>query len=123
MLGDEVEVNPVLEQYLRTTAGIELDTASLAEMSTLASGFDPYPVYAALARQCEALPGFTVAPRMLVGSFPHGKLAMVGDLADLAEPASVARLAQHPVVSALASAAGSPRRRRSDDGSADDAGR
>ena len=117
VLGDEVEVNPVLEQYFRTTAGIELDTASLAEMSTLASGFDPYPVYAALARQCDALPGFTVAPRMLVGSFPHGKLAMVGDLADLAEPASVARLAQHPVVSALAAAVTSP----ADEGAAVDA--
>jgi hypothetical protein len=116
VLSDEVEVNPVLEQYLRTAAGIELDTASLAEMSTLTSGFDPYPVYAALARQCEGVPGFTVAPRMLVGSFPHGKLAMVGDLGDLAEPASVARLAQHPVVSALASAVSSP---SGDDSAAD----
>jgi hypothetical protein len=53
---------------------------------------------------------------MLVGSFPHGKLAMVGDLGDLAEPASVARLAQHPVVSALASAVSSP---SGDDSAAD----
>ncbi|HEU4997643.1 MAG TPA: DNA helicase [Lapillicoccus sp.] len=102
VLGSEVEVNPVLEQYLRSTAGIDIDAAALAEMTTLSSGFDPYPVYAALARLCEGLPGFAVTPRVLVGTFPYGKLAMVGDLAELAEPAAVERLAGHPVLSALA---------------------
>ena len=102
VLGDEVEVNPVLEQYLRSTAGIDLDTASLAAMATVTSGFDPYPVYAALGRLCEGLPGFTITPRMLVGTFPHGKLAMVGDLGELAEPSSAERLAGHAVIGALA---------------------
>jgi very-short-patch-repair endonuclease len=101
-LGDEVELNPVLAQYLRSTAHIDLDIGSLAEMSTVNNGFDPYPVYAALARLCEGLPGFMVTPRVLVSTFPHGKLAMVGDLAELAEPASVERLAGHAVIAALA---------------------
>ena len=105
VLGDEVEVNPVLEQYLRSTAGIDLDTASLAAMATVTSGFDPYPVYAALGRLCEGLPGFTITPRMLVGTFPHGKLAMVGDLGELAEPSSAERLAGHTVLGALAARA------------------
>ena len=108
VLGDEVAVNPVLEQYLRSTAGIDLDTSSLAEMATVTSGFDPYPVYAALARRCQDLPGFTITPRMLVGTFPYGKLAMVGDLTDLAEQSSVERLAAHPVVGALAAATVEP---------------
>ncbi len=108
VLGDEVAVNPVLEQYLRSTAGIDLDTGSLAEMATVTSGFDPYPVYAALARLCQDLPGFTITPRMLIGTFPYGKLAMVGDFTDLAEPASVERLAAHPVVGALAVATVEP---------------
>jgi very-short-patch-repair endonuclease len=101
-LGDEVELNPVLAQYLRSTAGVDLDSGSLAEMSTIDNGFDPYPVYAALARLCEGLPGFTVTPRVLVSTFPHGKLAMVGDLAELAERASVEGLAGHAVLAALA---------------------
>ena len=45
---------------------------------------------------------------MLVGTFPHGKLAMVGDLTDLAEQSSVERLASHPVVGALAAATVEP---------------
>jgi hypothetical protein len=102
VLGDEVEVNPVLEQYLRSTAGLDLDTASLAAMATVTSGFDPYPVYAALGRLCEGLPGFTITPRMLVGTFPHGKLAMVGDLGELAQPSSAERLTGHTVIGALA---------------------
>ena len=73
-------------------------------MATVTSGFDPYPVYAALGRLCEGLPGFTITPRMLVGTFPHGKLAMVGDLGELAEPSSAERLAGHAVIGALAAA-------------------
>jgi very-short-patch-repair endonuclease len=111
ILGDEVELNPVLAQYLRSTAGIDIDSGSLAEMSTVNNGFDPYPVYATLARLCEGLPGFTVTPRVLVSTFPHGKLAMVGDLAELAEPASVERLAGHAVVAALAERSGATTQR------------
>ncbi len=105
VLAEEVEVNPVLDQYLRAAAHIEIDTAALAEMSLigqgLTSGFDPYPVYAALGRLCAGLPGFTVTPRVLVGTYPHGKLAMVSDLAELARPEHAERLAAHPVIAAL----------------------
>ncbi len=108
VLADEVEVNPVLTQYLRSAAHLDIDTVSLAEMSLigqgLTRGFDPYPVYAALGRLCAGLPGFTVTPRVLVGTYPHGKLAMVSDLADLARPEHTDRLAGHAVLSALAEA-------------------
>ncbi|MEP6629447.1 MAG: DNA helicase [Lapillicoccus sp.] len=108
VLADEVEVNPVLAQYLRSAAHLDIDTVSLAEMSLigqgLTRGFDPYPVYAALARLCAGLPGFTVTPRVLVGTYPHGKLAMVSDLADLARPEHTDRLAGHTVLAALSEA-------------------
>jgi hypothetical protein len=42
-LGDDVELNPVLEHYLRSEQGIELDAEALEEMATLTKGFDPHP--------------------------------------------------------------------------------
>lgn len=96
-LGAEIEVNPVLEEYLRTSAGLDLDTRGLAGLASATTGFDPYPVYAALARLCASVPGFTVSPRLIVGTFPHAKLAMVADLGLLGE-----RLQEHDVVAALA---------------------
>lgn len=96
-LGDEVEFNPVLEHYLRSVQGLEIDGRALAEMATVTSGFDPYPVYAALGRLCRAVPGFSVSPRLVVSTFPHAKLDMVADLAGQQD-----LLAGHDVVAALA---------------------
>ncbi|MDQ2783113.1 MAG: DNA helicase, partial [Actinomycetota bacterium] len=96
-LGVEVELNPVLEEYLRAAQGIDLEARALAEMALLTNGFDPYPVYAALARLCAAVPGFTVTPRLVVSTFPYSKLHMVSDLAGQEE-----RLGSHEVVAALA---------------------
>ncbi|WP_411285528.1 DNA helicase [Lapillicoccus sp.] len=96
-LGDEVDFNPVLEHYLRSVQGLEIDGRALAEMATVTSGFDPYPVYAALGRLCRAVPGFSVSPRLLVSTFPHAKLDMVADLAGAQD-----LLAGHDVVAALA---------------------
>jgi len=96
-LGREVEVNPVLVRALRARAGIELDGAALAASSVASGGFDPRPAYAVLQAECADLPGFAVAPRLVVGTFPHSKLQMVADLADRA-----ADLTDHDVVAALA---------------------
>jgi DNA polymerase III delta prime subunit len=96
-LGDDVEVNPVLEHYLRSEQGIELDTEALEEMATVTRGFDPYPVFAALGHLCERIPAFEIAPRLVLGTFSYAKLPMVADLA-----AQLGTLANHDVVAALA---------------------
>jgi hypothetical protein len=96
-LGEEVELNPVLEQYLRSEQGVDIDGRALAEMATITTGFDPYPVYAALSRICASVPGFAVTPRLVASTFPHAKLDMVADLAGQQD-----RLVAHDVVAALA---------------------
>ena len=95
-LGTDVELNPVLEHYLRSEQGLEIDTAALEDLSTAGNGFDPYPVYAALGDLCSAIPEFSVTPRLVVGTFSYAKLPMVADLA-----AQGASLADHDVVAAL----------------------
>jgi len=96
-LGEEVELNPVLEHYLRSEQGIELDPEVLEEMTTFTKGFDPQPVYAALDRICHRVPEFQIAPRLVLGTFSYAKLPMVADLA-----AQLGTLANHDVVAALA---------------------
>ncbi|WP_245963597.1 AAA domain-containing protein [Terracoccus luteus] len=96
-LGPEVELNPVLREYLRSEQGIELDAESLAEMATVGNSFDPYPSYAALKRLCQGVPDFEIAPRLVLGTFSYAKLPMVADLA-----LQGATLADHDVVAALA---------------------
>jgi len=96
-LGEDVEFNPVLEHYLRSEQGIEIDTEALEEMATVTNGFDARPVYAALGQACERIPGFEIAPRLVLGTFSYAKLPMVADLA-----AQFETLANHDVVAALA---------------------
>ncbi len=96
-LGEEVELNPVLEQYLRSEQGIELDPEALEEMATVTNGFDARPVFAALGQMCERIPAFEIAPRLVLGTFSYAKLPMVADLA-----AQLDTLANHDVVAAIA---------------------
>ena len=96
-LGEDVEFNPVLEHYLRSEQGIELDPEALEEMATVTKGFDPQPVFAALGRMCQRIPAFQIAPRLVLGTFSYAKLPMVADLA-----AQLGTLANHDVVAALA---------------------
>lgn len=96
-LGRGVEVNPALVNYLTTVAGIAIDPLSLAGLTDVAAGFDPYPVYAALGRLCADVPGFAVSPRLVLGTYPYGKPAMVADLG-----ANAPWLAQVDLVAALA---------------------
>src|SRR5664279_1087210 len=96
-LGEDVEFNPVLEHYLRSEQGIELDPELLEEMATFTKGFDPQPVYTALDRMCQRIPAFQIEPRLVLGTFSYAKLPMVADLA-----AQLGTLANHDVVAALA---------------------
>lgn len=96
-LGPEVELNPVLREYLRSEQGIELDAESLTDRATVGSSFDPYPAYAALTRECHRVPDFVVAPRLVLSTFTYAKLPMVADLA-----LQGSALADHDGVAALA---------------------
>ncbi len=96
-LGNDVELNPVLEHYLRSEQGIELDTDALEDLATSGSGFDPYPAYERLKQLCKGIPDFAITPRLVVGTFSYAKLPMVADLA-----AQGTSLADHDVVAALA---------------------
>jgi DNA polymerase III delta prime subunit len=96
-LGNDVEFNPVLEHYLRSEQGLELDTSALEELANASGAFDPHPVYAELAKLCRSVPEFSVAPRLVVGTFSYAKLPMVADLAAQGDS-----LADHDVVAALA---------------------
>ena len=96
-LGPELELNPVLVNYLESEQGITLDEDALEALATSGPTFDPYPVYAALAEACATVPDFSVTPRLVVGTFSYAKLPMVADLAVQGEA-----LADHDVVAALA---------------------
>ncbi|MCU1538444.1 MAG: helicase [Humibacillus sp.] len=96
-LGPEVELNPVLREYLRSEQGIEIDGDALADLADAGHGFDPYAAYAALGRACAGVVDFTVAPRLVLGTFSYAKLPMVADLA-----LQGSTLADHDVVAALA---------------------
>ncbi|GAA2020354.1 hypothetical protein GCM10009740_05940 [Terrabacter terrae] len=96
-LGPDVELNPVLREYLRSEQGIEVDADALADLATAGNGFDPYPVYAALGHACERVPEFEITPRLVLGTFSYAKLPMVADLALQGDT-----LADHDVVAALA---------------------
>ncbi|HOF62908.1 MAG TPA: DNA helicase, partial [Dermatophilaceae bacterium] len=96
-LGDNVEVNPALVNYLRSVAGIDVDPIALVGLAEGAFGFDPYPVYAALGRLCADVPGFSVTPRIVLGTYPYAKLDMVADVS-----ANARWLAQVDLVAALA---------------------
>jgi len=96
-LGPDVELNPVLVHYLATEQGLTLDVDGLEELATSSGSVDPFPVYAALSAACEGVPEFSVAPRLVLGTFSYAKLPMVADLA-----AQGADLADHDVVAALA---------------------
>ncbi len=96
-LGTDLELNPVLVHYLSSEQGITLDEEALESLATSGPTFDPYPVYAALAEACAAVPDFAVTPRLVVGTFSYAKLPMVADLASQGDA-----LADHDVVAALA---------------------
>ena len=96
-LGQDVQFNPVLEHYLRSEQGIDIDTDGLEELATDTSGFGAQPVYAALAAACAKVPDFEVVPRLVLGTFSYAKLPMVADLG-----AQGLELANHDVIAALA---------------------
>ncbi|GAA2228001.1 AAA domain-containing protein [Herbiconiux moechotypicola] len=89
---DEFQVNPVLLHVLNSDRVRVDDDELLAEAAATDAGV----AFERLAAACADLPGFAVAPALVVGAFSYAKQPMVDDVTDLAA------LAGHDVVSALA---------------------
>ncbi|MDO5629804.1 MAG: AAA family ATPase, partial [Mobilicoccus sp.] len=100
-LGHDVEVNPVLLNYLEHEQGIVVDPEALAALAAVSTRFDPVRVFRELARLCEHIPGFTVSDRRVVTTFSYTKLAMVADLTEQGMA-----LGDHPVLAAFAEVPG-----------------
>lgn len=79
-------VNPLLLHRLATDHGVVADGLALAELAFGADGFNPEPVFDALARVCAGVPGFRIEPALLVGTFTAGSGQLLADL-DLGAPA------------------------------------
>ncbi|WP_141631268.1 AAA family ATPase [Mobilicoccus pelagius] len=103
-LGTDVEVNPVLLNYLSFEQGIDLDPVALAALAAVSTRFDPMRVFRELSRVCSFLPGFTVHDRRVVSTFSYTKLPMVSDLTQQGMA-----LGDHDVLAALAAVPGAPR--------------
>ncbi len=95
-LGDDLEVNPVLINYL-ATRGIELDGPRLADLAYTSARFDPQPVFREVSRVCAGLADLQVIDRKVVSTFSPAKLPMIADIAELGES-----LVGHDVIAALA---------------------
>ncbi|MGB3828140.1 MAG: DUF4011 domain-containing protein, partial [Ornithinimicrobium sp.] len=95
-LDRHVVFNPVLENYLRGEAGIDVDAAALARLSA-ADGFDPRLTYRALEKVCAGMDGFGINPQTVIGTYPWAKLDLVARLSN--DPSA---LAAHDLIAALA---------------------
>ena len=111
-LGTETELNPVLVHHLAAEHGIQLDADLVADLArggaSGAEGLDPGPALRRVAQACAALPGFTIEPRLVVGTLDRAGPARIADPADgLAASDVVAALAGDPgALTALAAASG-----------------
>lgn len=95
-LGDDLEVNPVLVNYL-ATRGIDVDPARLADLAYTSARFDPQPVFRELTRLCAGLSDLQVVDRKVVSTFSLAKLPMIADIAELGES-----LVGNDIIAALA---------------------
>lgn len=92
-LESEPIANPVLQEYLRSTRGIEVDPDALAGAARNGS---PEGAYELLRTACERIPGFDVRPSLVVSTFSTVKSSAINDLTEPDE------LGAHPVLAALA---------------------
>ncbi|UFU07300.1 hypothetical protein [Ruania halotolerans] len=91
-----VELNSLLVRELKAH-GMDLDAQEIARSTMGAHGFSPRPALERIAELGEALPGFRLEPRIVVGAFVHPGQALADDL-----DAQQRELATHDVIAALA---------------------
>ncbi|WP_156138662.1 AAA family ATPase [Microbacterium mangrovi] len=85
-------VNPELVRILALHHGVELDGQRIAALAYDGRVFKPQPVIDYLRALAGHIPGFTVVPRLIVGTFADVGATMRRDLQDL----------DHPILNALA---------------------
>lgn len=100
-LAERVQLNPVLLTYLRRALRRDVDAEALVALGRAeGNGFNPTPVYEALARECVGLPALRVEPRLLVATHPFGKAESLADLTAMtaaeSPPAGLVALAGGP---------------------------
>jgi very-short-patch-repair endonuclease len=80
-LPGEWEINPTLLHLLKTEYGIELDRADMAGLLDQDTAPpDPAALFERLTKAGADVPGFGIAPRIVMGNFSYAKLPMVLDL-------------------------------------------
>lgn len=81
-LPDEWEVNPTLLYALAQDFEVSVDAGDLLELldESGAGAPDPTALFERLAKAASAVPGFAVAPRVVLGNFSYAKWEMVKDL-------------------------------------------
>ncbi len=98
-LTGEAEINPTLLHLLETEFKCAVDLEGL--MGRMDGAIDTpdelTEAYRWLEEEAAGIPGFTVAPRLVVGTFSYAKLPMVKDL-----EGSLDALLAHPLIAALA---------------------
>lgn len=98
-LAGDPEVSPTLLYALGAEFGVQLDRVAVEAAATPPGGDEPDPALLATALTSAAadVPGFTVAPRVVLGNFSYTKLPMVIDL-----KAHLDALVAHDLVAAIA---------------------
>lgn len=94
----DVQVNLVLLHVLETEFGCALSPESILENTVGEDeAFDQEAAYARLTHAAQAIPGFAITPRAVLGNFSFQKTAIVKDLRERA-----AEMANHDLIAALA---------------------
>jgi very-short-patch-repair endonuclease len=100
VVGETMEVNPILLHVLRVDFGCEVDHASL--MKRIPDGaidelWELEETYEWIRQQAGQVPGFRVDPRLVLANFAYAKLSMVNDL-----DGALDELVAHELIAALA---------------------
>jgi very-short-patch-repair endonuclease len=97
----ELEVNPTLLQLLQSEFDCHFDAEELLAQAGIDGAVDTPDelevAYRWLAGKATSVPGFSVQPRFVLGTFSYAKLPMVKDL-----EASIEVLVEHELIAALA---------------------
>ena len=77
-LDPAVEINSLLVRELRAH-GVSVDPAAIARSTMVEHGFTPRPALETLTELGQALPGFRLEPRIVLGAFVHPGQALAED--------------------------------------------
>ena len=97
-LPGEWEINPTLLHVLQSDFEVRVDPETLLDLlDPEAEPVDAGAVFERLTKEAASVPGFSIAPRVVLANFSYAKLPMVNDLAAAAD-----LLAQNTLICAIA---------------------